>query len=460
LNRLSIFAAACEVPNRLALITEKDEFTYAELAALTLSRAAALDDFPGPLLLEPRLDLDTLLWMYAASAAGIPFLALHAQATAHERAAVQALTGARDKPSLDFATTTRFVERKIDPENAHSLMLTSGSTGAPKVVVLSRRAVLASAAASESNLGLDDDERWLLCLSLSHVAGLSIVVRMLAARRSVVLFESGAAGLLSRTTELGLRIHEQRVTLVSLVPTLLERLLRDGFQPPPKLRAVLLGGAGCSPQLAERARRVGVPLLTSYGLTETGSQITARRYEERHSLLPQLGEYVSSGHPLAGVEIRILNERIAIKAEALLSEYVGVATPAIDADGWFFTSDRGAWGPQGELYVLGRTDSIIVTGGENVDPEEVERALRRLPEVEDACVFGLSCDEFGQRVVAVVVPATDTAPFTIEYLTLQLRSRLARFKLPRSLVITEVLPFTSSGKLDRRTCATRFAPFC
>ena len=460
MTHLSIFAAAREAPNRLGLITETRGFTYAELAALTLSRAAALDDFRGPLLLKPQLDLDTLLWVYAASAAGTPFLALHAQATSHERAAVQALTGARNPPSLDIAAATRFVEREVEPETAYSLMRTSGSTGTPKVVVLSRRAVLASVAASESNLGLDDDERWLLCLSLAHVAGLSIVVRMLAARRAVVLFESGAAGLLSRMTELGLRIHKQRVTLVSLVPPLLERLLRDGFQPPPRLRAVLLGGAGCSPQLAERARRARVPLLTSYGLTETGSQITARRYEERHSLLSQEGECVSSGHPLSGVEVRILGERIAIKAAALLSGYVGAAAPAVDADGWFVTNDRGAWGPQGELYVLGRSDSVIVTGGENVDPEEVERALRMLPEVEDACVFGLACVEFGQRVVAVVVPAADTAPFTLEYLTLQLRSRLARFKLPRSLVITEVLPFTASGKLDRRTCATRFAPFC
>jgi O-succinylbenzoic acid--CoA ligase len=460
LTHLSIFAAAREAPNRLALITEKDEFTFAELAALTLSRAAALDGFAGPLLLASQLDLDTLLWMYAASAAGTSFLALRAQATAQECAAVQALTGARNPPSLDIATAATFVERDVNPESAYSLMLTSGSTGVPKVVVLSRRAVLASAAACERNLGLDDDERWLLCLSPSHVAGLSIVVRMLAARRAVVLFESCAAGLLSRTPELGLRIHEQRVTLVSLVPTLLERLLRDGFQPPPRLRAVLLGGAGCSPQLAERARRAGVPLLTSYGLTETGSQITARRYEERHSPLPQQGECVSSGHPVAGVEIRILGERVAIKTAALLSGYVGAATPAVDADGWFVTSDRGALGPQGELYVLGRTDSVIVTGGENVDPEEVERALRRLPEVEDACVFGLPCVEFGQRIVAVVVPAVNTTPFSLEYLTLQLRSQLARFKLPRILVITEALPFSASGKLDRRTCATQFAPFC
>jgi acyl-CoA synthetase (AMP-forming)/AMP-acid ligase II len=456
LKRLSIFAAAREAPNRLALITKTGRFTFSQLAALTAGRAAALVELREPLLLQPQLDLDSLLWIYAAAAAGTPFVSLHAAATAGERAAVQSLTGAQNPPRAETAAEPLVVEREVEPEAAFCLILTSGSTGAPKVVVLSRRAVLASAAASESNLGLDDEERWLLCMSLAHVGGLSIVLRMLAARRAVVLFESGASGLLSRMTELGRRIQEERVTLVSLVPPLLDRLLRDGFQPTRSLRAVLLGGAGCSSTLAGRAQTCGVPLLTSYGLTETGSQIVTRRYADRDSPLPQFGECVSSGHPLAGVEIKIVGERIAVKTAALLSGYIGEATPAVDVDGWFVTSDRGTLGPHGELYVLGRTDSVIVTGGENVDPEEVERALRVLPEIQDACVFGLPCVEFGQRVVAVVVRKAGTAPLQLEHLTEQLRSRLARFKLPRTLVIAEALPFTASGKLDRRACAAQW----
>jgi O-succinylbenzoic acid--CoA ligase len=459
-TRLSIFAAAREAPDRLALITQSGRFTYSALAALTLPRAAALAGFQGPVLLQPQLDLDSLLWLYAASAAGTPFVALHAHATPCERAAVQLLTGARNPPTVELAELPPIIDGEAKPDAPFSLMLTSGSTGAPKVVVLNRCAVLASAAASESNLGLDREERWLLCLSLSHVAGLSIVVRMLVARRTVVLMEPSAAGLISRMTELGRRIHEERVTLVSLVPPLLDRLLREGFQPPRTLRAVLLGGAGCSPDLAERARRAGVPLLTSYGLTETGSQIVARQYAERHAPLPQQGEFVSSGHPLAGVELKIVGGRIAVRTAALLSGYLGAATPALDAEGWFVTSDRGASGPQGELYVLGRTDSVIITAGENVDPEEVERALRVLPEVEDACVFGVPCREFGQRVVAVVVPAAGRAPFELAHLAVQLRGQLARFKVPRALVLTDALPFTASGKLDRRKCADRFGPWC
>jgi O-succinylbenzoic acid--CoA ligase len=457
---LSIFAAAREAPDRVGLITENARFTFRELAALAAGRAASLVDFAAPVLLQPRIDLESLLWLYAAFAAGTAFVALDARATAQARGLVQARTGARSPPRFEPAGGSPFVEGEIDPRMPCALLQTSGSTGTPKIVILSRAAVLASAAASARNLGVEHADRWLLCLSLCHVAGLAIVVRMLAARRTVVLLDAGPAGLLSRIAALDRRIHAQRVTLVSLVPALLDRLLQQGFTVPTTLRAVLLGGAGCSPELAERARRAGVPLLTSYGLTETGSQIAARRYDERHAVLPVHHGRVSSGQPLADVEVKLVGDRIAVKTASLLSGYSGVATPAVDGDGWFLTSDRGTLGPHGELYVFGRTDAMIVTGGENVDPEEVERALLVLPEVREACVFGLPCSDFGERVVAVIVTAPGAVPLQLESLRRQLLAQLPRFKLPRALLVAESLPLTASGKLDRRTCADRFGPLC
>lgn len=458
MTQLSIFAAAREAPARLALITENARFTYRELAELSAGRVAALTHVRGPVLFQPQLDLESVLWVYALAATGTPFLALHPQATANERAAAQGLTGAQDLPQPEPASVLPTEERELHPEDPFALMLTSGSTGAAKVVILSRRAVLASAAASQCNVGLDEQERWLLCLPISHVAGLSIIVRMLCARRTVVLFAPGAAGLLDRVSALGVELREQRVTLVSLVPALLARLVDEGFRPPATLRAVLLGGAGCTPALAVRARQAGIPLLTSYGLTETGSQIVARRYADRYAPLAERSGCVSSGQPLAGVEMRIVGERIAIRTSSMFSGYLGAATAAVDEHGWFVTMDRGALGPTGEVYVLGRTDSVIVTGGEKVDPEEVERALRALPDVRDACVFGQPSGEFGQRVVAVVVPAAATTGITLDQLRSQLKSQLARFKLPRALVIADALPVTASGKLDRVACITLFGP--
>lgn len=473
---LSVFAAAREAPERIALITAQRCITYTELAALVRGRAASLGNFPQVLLLQPQLDLDSLLWLYAAMATGTPFVALSTQASASELARAQALTRSQRPPKFVAGSGTPILDpRRIqdprpipdppwndtvgtDPRAPFSLLLTSGSSGTPKLVVSSRAAVMASAAASAGNLGVEDEDRWLLCLALSHVAGLAIVVRMLIARRTVVLFDAAPTGSMARVGELGRRIHEQRVSLVSLVPTLLERLLTSGFRAPPTLRAVLLGGAACSAPLADRSQRAGVPLITSYGLTETGSQILARHYEERHSPLPRQHGGVSSGHPLAGVEIKLLAGRIAVKSPSLLSAYLGADTPALDAQGWFLTNDRGEWGPQGELYVVGRTDSMIISGAENVDPEEVERALRQLPQVLDACIMGLPSPQYGQSLLAVVVLAPDVPSMTLEFLRRALRTQLAGFQLPRALLIAGELPLTSSGKLDRPACARQFAP--
>lgn len=455
MTALSIFSAAREAPQRLALIIGSTWYSYADLAVLVHDRAVALAQAQAPLLLQPRLDLESLLWIYAASATGTSFLPLHAGSAPGEHAVALALSGAQSTPPLARGASAAFLERDINPEQPYAFMLTSGSSGVPKIVILSRRAVLASASASEHNLGRENEERWLLCLPLSHVGGLSILVRMLAARRTVVLLEPTTAGLLERTAALRRQISEQRVTLISLVPTLLERLLQEGFEAPATLRAVLVGGAGCSAALAERARRAGVPLLTSYGLTETGSQVIARRYVERHAPLPVQSGCVSSGHPLEGVELKIVGGRIAIRAAALLSGYLGSTALALE-EGWFLTNDRGVLGSGGELYVLGRTDLLIVSGGENVDPEEVERVLRTLPEVLDACVCGLPSREFGQQVAALIVTRGHTLPLPLGQLRARLSAQLAPFKLPRELLYADALPRSALGKLDRRACARLF----
>jgi len=449
MTELSIFAAARTVPKRIALVTEAGDYTYEQLATLTASRAAALARFAAPLLLKPELALDSLLWLYAALATGTPFLALSPGTPARECRRVQRQTGAREPPALGQSA---FVEPCIDPQKAYALLSTSGSTGRPKIVESSRRAALASAAASALNLGVDPEERWLLCLPLSHMGGLSVLVRMLVARRTVVLFAAG---------DLGRRIHAERVTIVSLVPALLDRLLRSGYQPAPSLRAVLVGGAGCAAELAERAWHARVPLVTSYGLTETGSQVVARPYAERYDPLPQREGVVSSGQPLNGVELKLVGGRIAIKAAALLTAYIPAALPAVDNDGWFLSNDRGIFGPHGELYVLGRTDLMLISGGENVDPLEVERALCALPEIDSACVFGVPCAALGQRVVAVIVPVSGSAtldPSALEPTRLRaaLGKALTRAKIPRHFIMATALPQTASGKLDRPACVAEF----
>jgi acyl-CoA synthetase (AMP-forming)/AMP-acid ligase II len=237
---------------------------------------------------------------------------------------------------------------------------------------------------------------------------------------------------------------------------LLSALLDAGWAPAPGLRAVLLGGAACPPALARRAHAARVPLLTSYGLTETASQVVTRRYAERFEPLPERDGCVSSGHPLPQVELVLREGCIALRAPSLLTRFVGDPSPALDAGSWLVTRDRAELGPSGELYVRGRVDDIIITGGENVDPLEVEAALLELPGVTAACVFGTASAQFGEVVSAVLVTG-NPALATPEKLAEQLGARLARHKLPRRAVCAESLPLTPTGKVDRRACAARYS---
>jgi O-succinylbenzoic acid--CoA ligase len=305
-------------------------------------------------------------------------------------------------------------------------------------VVLSRRAFAASAAAVAARLRLSPDDRVLLCLPPSHVGGLSIPFRCAQAGAAIVLgpprFDAAAiAGSLAR----------DRVTVASLVPAMLDRLLESGFEPPPCLRAVLLGGAHADPSLLERAAARGVRVLTTYGLTEACSAVT----------LADAGE-PGSGRPLPGTEIRIVDGVIEVRGPTLLTRYLDGDSP-LAADGWLATGDLGEIDAAGRLHVLGRRDEVILTGGENVHPLEVERALRELPGIADACVFAVPDAVYGARIAAAVVPTASIAPAGIAH---ALRERLGPSRRPRLLCFVPALPRTRAGKVDRRRLATEAAP--
>lgn len=453
MSSLSIFDAAREAPRAIALLDGDTELSFAEAAERARPLAERLVAArPRALALTPRADVESLSWLYAALATGTPLLPFHTRATPAERARALELTQATETTALVPAAREDSVTAPDDSATLAYLQ-TSGSTGAPRLVQLSRAALLASAQASAHNLGWEPEDRWLLCLPLAHTGGLSIVTRSLVARRTVLLFEPEAAGVLAEVERLA-RVAE-RATLMSLVPSVLSALLDAGFVAPPQLRAVLVGGAGCAPELAERARAAQLPLLTSYGLTETASQVVTRRYAERYQPLPTRDGVVSSGHVLPGVELRLVAGAIALRSPSLFSGYFGDPAPALDADGWLVTNDRGELGAEGELYVRGRSDDVIVTGGENVDPLEVEAALCALPEVRAACVFGTVSERFGEVVSALLV-VSDPALSDPAQLSLLLAERLARHKCPRRVKLVDALPLTASGKVDRRASKELF----
>jgi O-succinylbenzoic acid--CoA ligase len=304
-----------------------------------------------------------------------------------------------------------------------AVMHTSGTTASPKPVVLTYANFQASALGSAVALGLDPAERWLCPMPLTHVGGLSIPIRSAVYATTAVLH-----GRFDTTAVLNeLMDPERRITIVSLVPTMLSRLLDAGLDRPPALRWALLGGGPIQPALLERAAAAGVPVAPTYGMTEACSQIA------------------TFGWPLPGVDVAICSDEIRVRGPI-------VAVGALAEDGWLHTGDLGRFDERSRLLITGRKADTIVSGGENIAPAEVEAVLLAHPAVADAGVFARTDPEWGEAVVAVVVPraGADLAP---EELREFCASRLAGFKVPKAVELREGLPRTDSGKLLRRELA-------
>ncbi len=302
---------------------------------------------------------------------------------------------------------------EIPLDRPSTVVFTSGSTGAPKAALHTFGTHYYSALGSNTNIALAPGDRWLHSLPLYHVGGLSIVFRCLLAGATVVLPDP--------VLPLGRAIAALGATHVSLVPTQLLRLLREEADLE-GIKAILLGGGPIPPYLVNEALSRGLPVHTSYGLTEMASQVTATPPGA------SLEELRTAGRPLPYREVSVSGEgEILVRGETLFAGYVegaGINLP-LDEDGWFHTRDLGELDADGHLRVRGRTDNMFVSGGENVHPEEIEAVLCRLEGVEEAVVVSVPDAEFGTRPVAFVRSSGVTGD-----LALALASSLPRFKIP------------------------------
>ncbi|WP_245916695.1 AMP-binding protein [Nocardioides gansuensis] len=331
-------------------------------------------------------------------------------------------------------------------EPAPLVVETSGSTGRPKRVALSRRAVLASVAASARRLGAEG--RWLLALPISYVAGLQVACRSLVAGFDPVVvdglgFETALRGLDTPLVPRGYSTEATVPLFTSLVPTQLHRLLDDPAETAAlaSLHTVLLGGGPVDPGLRRRAEAAGIHVVATYGASETA------------------GGCVYDGLPLDGVALALGTDgRIRIGGPTLFEGYVD--DPELTAqtlvDGWYVTSDAGRLDEDGRLHVLGRVDDVVISGGVNVPLPAVAARLRQHPAVEHAEVLGVPDEEWGQRVVAFVVPSTRWSSSAEERGAYRdhLRSWVAdahpRSWAPRQVVVLDALPLLPNGKPDRR----------
>ena len=341
-------------------------------------------------------------------------------------------------------------------ESAALVIRTSGTSGQPKGAVLGLDNLRASAAASAGLLGSRSSDRWLVCMPLFHIGGLSILVRAAWGGAGVFLQDRFDPVAVARAFE------EQSITHVSLVATMLERLLatRGERRAPSSLELMLLGGGPASTSLISRAEALGYPVAPTYGLTEAASQVATRPPRDRGLGGPR--EKEAGLEVLPGLELRVVDDRgralglesegqIQLRGPTVMRGYLDdpSATREALSEGWLSTGDMGRLDREGRLCVLDRRSDLVVSGGENVYPAEVERVLEEHPDVAEAGVCGVADARFGSRPVARVV-VRPGRPFEREELLAFCRGRLAAYKCPVEIERLETLPRNSLGKLLRR----------
>ena len=340
-----------------------------------------------------------------------------------------------------------------------AIIHTSGTSGKPKAAVLTNGNVFHSALGSAQMLKSRENDRWLCVLPLYHVGGLSIILRALIWGVAVELGPPAPFDV----HETNRALSEHPITLVSLVPTMLQRLL-DAKQRPwnPHLRIVLLGGEAPSAALIERCREDALPIATCYGLTESSSQVVTAL----PSLVYQKPGTVGKAKMTA--QLRIIDEQgeesapnvpgqVLIRGGSVMRGYYNDpdATARALRDGWLHTGDIGYLDEDGDLFILQRREDLIISGGENVYPAEVEAVLRQHPAVAEAVVLGLSDSKWGQAVAAVVELRVGQSASADEIIAFS-RLRLAGYKIPRRIAFLPTLPRTPFGKILRREARKAF----
>ncbi|HEY1450297.1 MAG TPA: o-succinylbenzoate--CoA ligase [Solirubrobacteraceae bacterium] len=433
--------AAALRPDHVALDTSAGTRTYADLLATAsivaedlLDRGVGAGDRVA-IALPPGLDFAHAL--HACMLLGAVAVPVDLRMSTGERQSIiKGTTAVLDEaPLLARAAAKgadpRFVDARHELDAPAVVIHTSGTSSAPKPIELTYGNLMWSALGSAVALGVDPDERWLCALPLSHVGGLSILVRSAIYGTTTVIHER------FETERVLHALREQRITLVSLVATTLARLLDAGLDRPAALRCALTGGGPVPAALVERAAEAGVPVSMTYGLTESCSQVTTAPVAA-----------LDEGDLGAGPALFCTRVRTAQDGEILVAGPT-VAPGALESDGWLHTGDLGALDERGRLSVTGRKADTIVSGGENVAPSEVEAVLETHPDVLEAAVIGRPDEQWGEAVTAIVVLRT-AAPDEAA-LRAHCAAVLAPYKVPKQVVLrAEPLPRTRSGKLLRR----------
>lgn len=395
------------------------------------------------------------------------------QAPALERAGLAARTPEQFLADAAAADAAGAPEGFVDPDAAAVIIYTSGTTSAPKGVVL-RHSNLVSYVLGTVEFGsADENDAAVMSVPPYHIAAVSNALTNLYAGRRVIVLEAFSP---RAWIEL---VRDQEITNAMVVPTMLARIMDEPRldRSVPSLRSLAYGGAAMPRRIIEQALREWpeVDFVNAYGLTETSSTITVLGPSEHREAIASDDEVVrarlsSAGRAVPGIEIEIRAAdgtpvpagtagHIWVRGEQVSTEYAGKGS-SVDAQGWFYTRDHGRLDDEGYVFVEGRVDDTIIRGAENIAPAEIEDVLLRHPDVADAVVVGVPDDEWGQRIEAVVVPrhGTDLTEEELEQLRVEIRGALRSSKTPERIVCWPELPRTPTGKLVRRDVVGRLDP--
>lgn len=482
-------ARAAVSPNKLAIITDEAKLTYSELNIRAASLAVMIrENFLRGQTAKKRIalyseaHLTSVILIHALAKLGHTTIPINTRLNAEEikyqlintDAALYIIPHNPNKENFrrlseipfnefphkvgigdtfknyEIADHKEYLSVEINLSDPFAIIHTSGTSGKPKGAVLTYGNMFYSAMASAYRIGHMPDDKWLCVLPLYHMGGLSILIRAVLYGITVDLRQR------FDVDEINHALTHNDITLVSLVPTMLYRLLEARKEPwNPKLRLVLVGGAATTPELVERCKAENIPIATTYGMTEAASQIATTLPDDA---IRKVG---TVGKPLMFTQIRVVNENgenqprgeygeILVKGSTVMQGYYGdeEATNKAFSDGWFHTGDIGYFDNDGDLFLVQRRSDLIVSGGENVYPSEVEAVLRKHPAIKEVAVAGVDDAEWGQKVAAAIILENGQSLSEDDVGTYS-REHLAGYKIPRIIKFVDALPMTGSGKIQR-----------